>query len=112
MTSTLLSLLLRYRLFTYVTWQAAHGTESNGKLPHLLIPSKTATLVPELAVEDLPLGRTATFVSEFVVKDLPLRRTLMMIKLLEIRYYSFVHSTCARTYNWCEKVGGSCLVPR
>ena len=30
--------------------------ESNGKLPHLFIPSKTATLVPEIAVEDLPLG--------------------------------------------------------
>ena len=30
-----------------------------GKLPHLFVPSETATLVPELAVEDLPLGRTA-----------------------------------------------------
>ena len=28
--------------------------ESNGKLPHLCISSKTATLAPELAVEDLP----------------------------------------------------------
>ena len=27
------------------------GAESNGKLPH---PSKTAALVPEFAVEDLP----------------------------------------------------------
>ena len=35
------------------------GVESNGKLPHLFIPSKTATLVPEFAVEDLPLVRTA-----------------------------------------------------
>ena len=42
--------------------------ESNGKLPHLFIPSKTATLVPEFAVEDLPLGRTAALVSEFAVK--------------------------------------------
>ena len=33
--------------------------ESNGKLLHLFIPSKTVTLVPEFAVEDLPLGRTA-----------------------------------------------------
>ena len=31
--------------------------ESKGKLPHILIPSKTATLVPEFAVEDLPLDR-------------------------------------------------------
>ena len=30
------------------------GTERNGKLPHLLIPSKTAALVPKFAVEDLP----------------------------------------------------------
>ena len=38
------------------------GAETNGKLPHLLIPSKTATLVPEFAVEDLPLGRTTASV--------------------------------------------------
>ena len=54
------------------------GAESTGKLSHLFIPSKTATLVPEFAVEDLPLGRTAAFVPEFAVKDLPLGRTLMM----------------------------------
>ena len=46
------------------------GAESNGKLPHLFIPSKTTTLVPEFVVEDLPLGRTAALMSEFVVKDL------------------------------------------
>ena len=52
------------------------GAESNWKLPHLFIPGKTATLVPEFAVEDLPLGRTAALVLEFAVKDLPLGRTL------------------------------------
>ena len=52
------------------------GAESNGKLPHLSIPSKTATLVPEFAVEDLPLDRTATLVPVFAVKDLPMGRTL------------------------------------
>ena len=46
-------------------------SESNGKLPHLFILSKTATLVPEFAVEDLPLDRTM-----FAVKDLPLGRAL------------------------------------
>ena len=51
-------------------------TESNGKLLHLFIPSNTATLVPEFAVENLPLGRTAALVPEFIVKDLPLGRTL------------------------------------
>ena len=50
--------------------------ESNGKLPHLFIPSKTATLVPESVVEDLPSGRTAALVPEYAVKDLPLGRTL------------------------------------
>ena len=52
------------------------GAESNGKLPHLFNPSKTANLVPEFGVEDLPLGRTAALVPEFAVKDLPLGRTL------------------------------------
>ena len=52
------------------------GAERNGKLPHLIIPSKTATLIPEFAVENLPLGRTAALVPEFAVKDLPLCRTL------------------------------------
>ena len=45
--------------------------ESNEKLLHLFIPWKTAILVSEFAVEDLPLGRTAAFVPEFVVNDLP-----------------------------------------
>ena len=39
-------------------------------------PSKTATFVPEFAVEDLPLGRNAALVPEFAVKDLPLGTTL------------------------------------
>ena len=43
------------------------GAESNGKLPHLYILSKTATLVPKFAVEDLPLDRTATLVPAFAV---------------------------------------------
>ena len=51
------------------------GAESNGKLPHLFIPSKTATLVPEFTVEDLPLNRTAALVLKFAVKDVPLGRT-------------------------------------
>ena len=58
------------------------GAESNGKLPHLFIPSKTATLVPVFAMEDLPLGRIAVLVPEFTVKDLPLSRTLMMTMMM------------------------------
>ena len=52
------------------------GAESNGKILHQFISSKTATLVPEFAVEDLPLDRTATVVPAFAVEDLPLGRTL------------------------------------
>ena len=48
------------------------SAESDGKLPDLFLPSKTEILVPEFAVEDLPLGRTAAMVPEFAVKDLPL----------------------------------------
>ena len=56
--------------------------ESNGKLLHLFIPSKTATEVPEFAMEDLSLGRIAALVPEFAVKDLPLGRTLMMMMMM------------------------------
>ena len=34
---------------------------------NLFVPSKTATLVPEFAVEDLPLGRNAALVPEFAL---------------------------------------------
>ena len=37
------------------------GAESNGKLPHLSIPGKTAALVPEFAVEDLPYAELQTY---------------------------------------------------
>ena len=39
-------------------------------------PSKTATLVPEFVVEDLPLDKTATLVPTLAVKNLSLGRTL------------------------------------
>ena len=39
------------------------------------IPGKTAAMVPEFAVEDLPLGRTAAQVPALAVKDLRLGRT-------------------------------------
>ena len=52
------------------------GAKSNGKLLYLFNPSKTVTLVPEFAVEDLPLDRTAALVPAFAVKDLPSGRAL------------------------------------
>ena len=50
--------------------------ESNVKLPHLFIPCKTATLLPEFGVEHLPFVRSAAFVAVFAVIDLLLGRTL------------------------------------
>ena len=71
------------------------GTERNGKLPHLFIHNKTATLVPEFVVEDLPLGRTAASVPVFAAKDLPSGRTLddddltnWLLKNPEVHYHS------------------------
>ena len=55
-----------------IEWSA----ESSGKLPHLFITSKTAPLVPEFAMDDLPLREEQTLVPEFVVKDLALGKTL------------------------------------
>ena len=60
------------------------GAESNWKLPNLFIPSKTATLVHEFAVEDMPLDRTDIVVPAFAVKDLPLDRTLIIIIIIII----------------------------
>ena len=65
-------------LFLIYLLSVIHFAESNRRLPHLFIPSKTATLVLEFAVEDLPLDRTSALMPEFAVKDLHLGRTLMM----------------------------------
>ena len=58
------------------------GEENSGKLPHLLIPGKTATLVPTFAVEDLPLDRTAALVPEIAVNTL-------MITPRYLKFYTF-----------------------
>ena len=71
------------------------GAESNGKLPHLLIPSKTELMVLDLAVEYLPLGRTAALVPAFAVKDLPLGRTRLYIC---IYIYIYIVYTIYRAY--------------
>ena len=55
------------------------GAESKRKLPHQFIPSKTAILVPEFAVEDLPLGRIAAMLPRFAVVDLPLGKTAALV---------------------------------
>ena len=47
------------------------GVESNGKLPHVSIPSKTAVCVPEFAVEDLPLSRTEACLGSWVYSEWP-----------------------------------------
>ena len=48
--------------------------DSYGKLREATVPihpCKTASLVPEFAIEDLPLCRIAALMPEFTVKDLP-----------------------------------------
>ena len=52
------------------------GAESNRKLLHLSIPGKTAALVSEFVVEDLPSAELQPLVPALAVKDLPLGRTL------------------------------------
>ena len=61
--------------------------ESNGKLPHLFIPSKTATLVHDFAVENLPLGRTADLVHEFCSEKPAIRQNPLMIMMMIHSYF-------------------------
>ena len=54
------------------------------------ITDRTAALVPDFAVEDLPLGRTTALVPEFAMKDLPLDRILLL--LLMINNFDFLEN--------------------
>ena len=68
-------------------------TESNRKLPHQFIHINTANLIPEFAVEVLPLGRTAVLVPEFTVKHPDDDCTYKNIKL-SVVLYSMVGKLC------------------
>ena len=46
------------------------------------ISGKTAALVPEFAVEDLPLGRTAALVSEFAVEGPALGQNTLILMII------------------------------
>ena len=61
--------------------QVGCGKQRKANALTVFIPSKTATLVPEFAMEDLALGRIAALVFEFAMKDLPLGRTVMMMMI-------------------------------
>ena len=50
-------------------------------LPHLFNPSRTATLVPEFPVVDMPLSRTVAIILEFAVRSVLGQNTLKMISL-------------------------------
>ena len=52
------------------------GCGKQREAPHQFIFSKAVNLVPEFAVEELPLDRTAALVLEFAVKDLSLGRII------------------------------------
>ena len=59
------------------------GAESNGKLPHLFNPGKTAALVPEFAVEGFPSAETAVLVSAPCSEGPDLgQNTLMMMVMM------------------------------
>ena len=45
------------------------------------IPGKTAMLVPEFAVEDLPLGRNVASILALALKELPLGKTMTMLMI-------------------------------
>ena len=59
--------------------------ESNGKLPHLFIPRKTATLVPEFAVEDVPLAELQPWCLSLQRKTCLLGRTPMIMMILLVK---------------------------
>ena len=86
------------------------SAESNGKLPHLFIPNKTATLVPDRSVDDLPLRRTVALVPKFAVKNLPLGRTLwwwyaFWSSILNVRFTllnkHFIPRWLKKYFNYC-----------
>ena len=62
---------------------------------------RTATLVPEFAVEDLPLGRTATSVLEFAVEDLPLGRIATLV--LSLRWKTCLRQNCNFGFCACSE---------
>ena len=64
------------------------GAESNGKLPHLFIPSKTTTLVPKFSVED-GFCRTISLVLEFAEKIPALGQNIVMMMMMTFKYYKF-----------------------
>ena len=70
------------------------NTKNNGKLPHLLIPSKSATLFPDFVVEDLPLGRTATLVSEFGSERPALGENILMMMNQHTCIYGVDYEKC------------------
>ena len=64
------------------------GAESNGKLPQLIIPGKTAALIPEFAVEDLPAAELQPWFLRFSEEKNTLVIMMMMCKL-SMYFYKF-----------------------
>ena len=81
-------------MFCWILLEREWGAESNEKLQQLCISRKTVTMVPEFAVEYLPLGWTATLVPEFAVKDLPLCSTLWRCYSITVK-----QETCTKLDN-------------
>ena len=85
------------------------GAESNGKLLHLFIHSNSATLVPEFAVEDLPLGRILwwwwwrwySYINETREMEFLWHSGVMKVPFISFHHYMWCglgnHATCHRT---------------
>ena len=68
-------------------------------VPTVFIPSKTAILVPEFAVEDLPLDRTAALVPAFALKDLSLGRKHWRRSAISFVYFYIKHTAFQPSWN-------------
>ena len=55
------------------------GAESNGKLQQLFVPAESAALVPEFAVEDLPLAELQPWFLAYNEVPALGQNTMMMI---------------------------------
>ena len=68
--------------------------ESSGKLLHLFIPSKTATLVPAFAVKDLFLDRTATLAPVFFSQRHALGQNTLIMMMMMMMMTIYLSSSC------------------
>ena len=77
-------------LMSIQTIKREWGAESNGKLPHLFIPPKTAALVPAFAVKDMFLGRTLMMMMMSLLLTLGHSLTNWLLKNSEVHCRNYI----------------------